>query len=180
MSVTNPSATNIAEDRTTCTTPRGTPQTASAQGPSLEGGRSRDAIVPAIRAVRTGGRRDREDCFFLPWVVSGILVSCVFAAQRRWVRVPGGRRWSSLATVEQRRTAQGRPSYGANERRQPTDAARHSAVIHPSFDGVISAAASRAFSRTFEAVLADNSAAVALSVTTSTYGHLQLHRAWPR
>ncbi|MFI7298579.1 hypothetical protein [Streptomyces sp. NPDC050121] len=48
------------------------------------------------------------------------------------------------------------------------------------FDGVISAAASRAFSRTFEAVLADNSAAVALSVTTSTYGHLQLHRAWPR
>ncbi|MFF3412792.1 hypothetical protein ACFYW8_43040, partial [Streptomyces sp. NPDC002742] len=43
-----------------------------------------------------------------------------------------------------------------------------------------SAAASRAFSRTFEAVLADNSAAVAPSVTTSTHGHLQLHRAWPR
>jgi hypothetical protein len=45
---------------------------------------------------------------------------------------------------------------------------------------VISAAASRAFSRTFEAVLADNGAAVAPSVTASTHGHLRLHRAWPR
>lgn len=33
----------------------------------------------------------------------------VFAGQGLWARAPGGRRWSSLATVEQRRTAQGRP-----------------------------------------------------------------------
>jgi hypothetical protein len=50
--------------------------------------------------------------FFLPWVLPGILVSWVFAGQGRWVRVPGGRRWSSLATVERPRTAQGRPSDG--------------------------------------------------------------------
>ncbi len=49
--------------------------------------------------------------FFLPWALPGILVTCVFAAQKRWARAPGGRRWSSLATVERRRTAQGRPRH---------------------------------------------------------------------
>jgi hypothetical protein len=47
---------------------------------------------------------------FLPWVLPGILVSWVFAGQGRWCRAPGGRRWSSLATVERPRTAQGRPT----------------------------------------------------------------------
>lgn len=62
--------------------------------------------------------------FFLPWVLSGILVSRVFAAQGPWARAPGNRRWSSLATVERPRTAQRRPSHGHAERRQPTEAAR--------------------------------------------------------
>lgn len=50
---------------------------------------------------------------FLPWVLPGIFVSRVFAGQGRWTRAPGGRRWSPLATVERRRTAQGRPCFGA-------------------------------------------------------------------
>lgn len=111
-----PSATNIAEDRTTCTTPRGTPRTASSQGPSLQGGRSRDTIMPPTRAVRAGGRHDREDYFFLPRVLPGILVSCVFccsgvASPCVW--------WSSLAAVEQPRTAQGRPSLGGSTDGRP-------------------------------------------------------------
>lgn len=51
--------------------------------------------------------------FFLPWALSGILVAWVFADQGRLTRGPGRRRWSSLATAEVRRTAQGRPSPAA-------------------------------------------------------------------
>lgn len=40
-------------------------------------------------------------------------MSWVFAGQVRWARAPSGRRWSSLATVERPRTAQGRPSFAA-------------------------------------------------------------------
>lgn len=54
--------------------------------------------------------RAQPDYFFLPWVLPEILVSWVFAAQEWWTRAAGGRRWSSLATVERPRTAQGRPS----------------------------------------------------------------------
>ncbi len=54
-----------------------------------------------------------ERSVFLPWVFSGILVSWVFAGQGWWGRAPGGRRWSSLATVEHPRTAQRRPSFAA-------------------------------------------------------------------
>jgi hypothetical protein len=61
------------------------------------------------RAVCAGRGHDHAGYFFLPWVLSGILVSWVFAGQGRWARASGGRRWSLLATVEQRRTAQGRP-----------------------------------------------------------------------
>ncbi|MGW2444973.1 DUF5958 family protein [Streptomyces sp. NPDC001675] len=57
--------------------------------------------------------RDATWSVFLPWVLPGILMSWVFPAQERWARAPGGRRWSSLATVERPRTAQGRPSIGA-------------------------------------------------------------------
>lgn len=53
--------------------------------------------------------------FFLPWVLPGILATCCFPAQGRWARALGRRRWSSLATVEQPRTAQGRPSFAARD-----------------------------------------------------------------
>ncbi|MFE1837706.1 DUF5958 family protein [Streptomyces sviceus] len=36
---------------------------------------------------------------FLPWVLPGILVTCVLPAHGRWARAPGRRRWSSLAAV---------------------------------------------------------------------------------
>jgi hypothetical protein len=51
---------------------------------------------------------------FLPWVLPKILVTCIFAAQGRWARAPGGRHWSSLATVERPRTAQRRPGADAH------------------------------------------------------------------
>ena len=47
--------------------------------------------------------------FFLPWVLPGILGELGFAGQVWWARAPGGRRLSSLATVEQPWTAQRRP-----------------------------------------------------------------------
>ena len=65
--------------------------------------------MPPIRAVCAGGRHDHWAYFFLPWVLPGILMTCVFAAQGWWARAPGGRRWSLLATAERPRTAQGRP-----------------------------------------------------------------------
>lgn len=69
--------------------------------------------MPPIRAEGAEQGHDREGCFFLPWALPGIVVSWVFADQGQWGRAPGGRRWSSLATAEQPRTAQGRPSFGA-------------------------------------------------------------------
>jgi hypothetical protein len=55
--------------------------------------------------------------FFFPWVLSGILVSWGFAGQGGVHERPSGRHWSSLATVERPRTAQGRPREGL---RRPT------------------------------------------------------------
>jgi hypothetical protein len=69
--------------------------------------------MPPPRAVCAGRGHDLAGYFFLPWFLPGILVSWVFAGQGRWDRTPGGRRWSSLATVERPRTAQGRPRAGA-------------------------------------------------------------------
>jgi hypothetical protein len=57
--------------------------------------------------------------FRLPWVLSEILVTCVFPAQRRWTHAPGGRRRSSLATVERPRTAQRRPRPSCAVPRRP-------------------------------------------------------------
>jgi hypothetical protein len=83
-------------------------------------------VIRLILAVLVAGvARYREGCgdkqddpdsavkhevyFFLPWVLPGILVTCVFPVQERWARAPDGYRWSSLAAVERPRTAQGRP-----------------------------------------------------------------------
>lgn len=74
-----------------------------------------------------------QRCYlFLPWVLSGILVRWVFAGQERWARSPGGRRLSSLATVERPRTAQGRPDVaGPGRARSPGGLSpNRSAALH--------------------------------------------------
>jgi hypothetical protein len=81
---------------------------AHAEGPQW----AQAAKMPPPRAVYAGRGHDHKLYFFLPWVLPGILVSRILAVQERWARAPGGRRWSSLATVEQPRTAQRRPSLG--------------------------------------------------------------------
>lgn len=72
------------------------------------------APVPVSRCqVLKGEAGSHLGRFFLHWVLPGTLVTCVFAAQGWWDRAPGGRRWSLLAAVERRRTAQRRPSSAA-------------------------------------------------------------------
>lgn len=53
------------------------PQTQEPEGP----GRTQAAKTPLSRVVRATQGRDRNAYFFLPWVLPGILVSCVFTAQ---------------------------------------------------------------------------------------------------
>lgn len=52
-------------------------------------------------------------CVFLPWVLSGILVSCVFAGPSSAPPLVSGRHWLLSATAERPRTAQGRPRAAA-------------------------------------------------------------------
>src|SRR5690606_24507140 len=80
---------------------------------AVRGGRRTHEEAPCPRRNRRQGARSGGPTgayFFLPWVLPGILMTWVFADQRRWDSAPCGRRWSSLATVERPRTAQGRPS----------------------------------------------------------------------
>ena len=90
---------------------------------------SSDAIEPHVLAVSSStevpghGKRlppapDAQvgrvitDLLLLALGLVGDLDDLRFRWQERWDRAPGGRRWSSLATVERPWTAQGRPSFG--------------------------------------------------------------------
>lgn len=82
-----------------------------AEGPQ----RAQTMKTPLSRAVCAVQGRARKrylflPYFFLPWVLSGILVSWVFAAQGGCSVRLSGRHWSSLVPVEQPRTPRGGPA----------------------------------------------------------------------
>lgn len=91
--------------------------------PELSAGRSSESCGLVSQPVMAVGGRLRvrwllyfvavqqpPPSFCLPWVLSGILVSWVFAGQVAVAIHLSGCYWSSLATVERPRTAQGRSS----------------------------------------------------------------------